>query len=196
MHTWPVTVLTILIVFDSLAWILGVLPTLQYALSHRTLPTLGGIRLLSGPFEALGIESLIVAGLVFVVVSALKLLAAYWIWHVRIDGAVLELILLGLSAIFWYGFALPFGPLGGVAVLVLLALAWKSLTEPVASPDASFHIPYTRDHSQCSRSDYDNREFLDVFDWLGGFGNRGHGPFGFGFHHPVLHYWPTFRHAQ
>ncbi len=128
MRPWPVTVLTIVIVFDSLAWILGVLPTLQYALTHHTLPKVAGIRLLSGPFEALGIEPLIVAGLVFVVVSGLKILAAYWIWHLRIDGAVLELILLGLSAVFWYGFALPFGPVGGVAVLVLLSLAWKSLS--------------------------------------------------------------------
>lgn len=128
MRNWPVTALAIVIVIDSLVWIVGVLPTLKYALVHHSLPTLAGIRLLSGPFETLGIGPLIVAGLVFVVVSALKLLAAFWIWHVKIDGAVLELILLGLSAIFWYGFALPFGPVGGVAQLVLLALAWKSLS--------------------------------------------------------------------
>lgn len=122
-----VTALTVLIIIDSIGWIIGVLPTLQYALTHRTLPTLGGIRLLSGPFEALGIDSLIVAGLAFIVVSGLKLLAAYWLWNARLDGAVLELILLGLSAVFWYGFALPLGPIGGIAQLVLIALAWKSL---------------------------------------------------------------------
>ena len=43
------------------------------------------------------------------------------------DGAVLELILLGLSAIFWYGFALPLGPLLGIIQVVLLILAWRSL---------------------------------------------------------------------
>lgn len=128
MHPWPVIALTIVILFDSLGWIIGVLPTLQYALTHRSLPKLAGITLLSGPFEALGIEPLIVAGLVFVVVSALKVLAAYWIWHFRLDGAVFELILLCLSAIFWYGFALPFGPVGGVLELILLALAWHSLS--------------------------------------------------------------------
>ena len=61
------------------------------------------------------------------VVSGLKLLAAYWLWHARADGAVLALILLGLSAIFWYAFELPFGPLGGVVQIILLALAWGSL---------------------------------------------------------------------
>lgn len=123
-----VTTLAVLIVVDSLAWMLGVLPTLRYALTHRDLPTLAGIRLLSGPFEALGIDGLIVAGLVYVVVSALKLLAAYWVWNVQRDGAVLELILLGLSAIFWYGFALPFGPVAGIPQVILIALVWGSLS--------------------------------------------------------------------
>ncbi|MCA9867283.1 MAG: hypothetical protein KC410_12410 [Anaerolineales bacterium] len=88
---------------------------------------MGGIRFLSGPIEALGIEAVIVTGIVFVVVSGLKLLAAYWLWHARMDGAILELILLGLSALFWYAFELPFGPLGGLISIILLALAWPSL---------------------------------------------------------------------
>ncbi|MBP6017133.1 MAG: hypothetical protein KA586_10475, partial [Candidatus Promineofilum sp.] len=95
---------------------------------HRELPTVGSIRLLSGPIEALGIGAVIVTGIVFVVVSGLKLLAAYWLWHARMDGAILEIILLGLSAIFWYAFELPFGPVGGVALIVLLALVWQSLS--------------------------------------------------------------------
>jgi hypothetical protein len=72
-------------------------------------------------------DALIVAGIVFVVVSGLKIMAAYWLWNSRLDGAVLELILLGLSAIFWYGFALPLGPLGGITQVVLLALVWSTL---------------------------------------------------------------------
>ena len=55
--------------------------TQKYALTHRSLPTLGRIRLLSGPLEALGVETVVAAGLVFVVVSGLKLLAAYWLWY-------------------------------------------------------------------------------------------------------------------
>ena len=128
MQTPLITALTILILIDSLGWTFGVLPVLKYATVHRTLPIVGGIRLMSGPIEALGIEALIVTGIVFVVVSALKLLAAYWIWHGRMDGAILQVILLGLSAIFWYAFALPFGPLLGVIQVVLLALAWQSFS--------------------------------------------------------------------
>ena len=122
-----IRILSIVVAIDAIGWLFGVAPTLYYAFTHRSLPTLAGIRLLSGPFEKLGMENLIVAGIIFCAVSGLKVLAAYWLWNSRMDGAVLELVLLGLSAIFWYGFALPFGPLMGIIQVVLLALAWGSL---------------------------------------------------------------------
>src|SRR5262249_40535245 len=122
MHPPLTTALTVLVCVDGFIWIVGVIPTLYYAFTHRALPRLAGIRLLGGPFEALGIDALIVAGLVYVVVSGLKFLAAYWLWNSRLDGAILELVLLGLSAIFWYGFALPLGPLLGIIQVVLLVL--------------------------------------------------------------------------
>ena len=128
MRTPLVKALTILIVVDGLALALAVLPTLQYAVVHRRLPKVAGIRALSGPFEALGIDAFAVAGLLFVAVSALKLLAAYWIWNSRMDGIVLELILLGLSSVFWYGFALPFPPLVGIAQIILIALSWRTFS--------------------------------------------------------------------
>jgi len=127
MHTSLTTVLSVVVYIDAFGWLIGVIPTLYYAFSHRTLPTVGGIRLLGGPFETLGIEALIVAGIVYVVVSALKIMAAYWLWNSRMDGAVLELILLSLSIVFWYGFALPFGPPLGITQVVLLALVWRTL---------------------------------------------------------------------
>ena len=126
MRTPLVTALTVLIVFDALAWGLGVLPVLRYAMNHHELPTMAGFRALSGPFEALGLNAVVVAGIVFVAISLLKLLAAYWIWNLRMDGPVLELILLVISAIFWYGFALPIGPLFGLPQVVLIALAWRT----------------------------------------------------------------------
>jgi hypothetical protein len=128
LSTTLINVLIVVILIDSLGWAFGVLPVLKYAFTHRTLPTIRGIRLLGGPLEALGIEAVIVTGIVFVVVSGLKLLAAYWIWQARLDGAILELILLGLSAIFWYAFELPLGPASGVIQIVLLALVWNSLS--------------------------------------------------------------------
>jgi hypothetical protein len=111
----------------AFTWTIGTLLPLYYAFTRGSLPRVAGIRLLSGPFERLGMDAFIVAGLVYVVVSGLRLLAAYWLWAGRRDGAVLDLVLVGLSLPFWYGFALPFGPIGGVVEVVLLVFAWSSL---------------------------------------------------------------------
>ena len=120
--------LTFLIIFDSLGWIFGILPPMYYAYKNNSFPTWMGIRLLDGgPFGKLGIQAAILAGIMFIIVSALKLLAAYWVWNFQMDGAVLELILLILSAMFWYGFALPFGPPIDVAQAILFILCWHSL---------------------------------------------------------------------
>jgi len=126
-----VSALVIVVLMDSLGWSIGVLAVLRYALTRNALPVVGGIRLLGGgPLEMLGLGNMVVAGILFVVVSALKILAAYWLWNFKMEGAVLELILLAASAIFWYGFALPFGPIMGFIQLVLLALVWGNLTSP------------------------------------------------------------------
>jgi hypothetical protein len=129
------TALTILIYIDAILGTVGVLLPLSYAFKHRALPRVPLIgRLLSGPFERLGMDAFIVAGLVFVV-SGLKVLAAYWLGQARLDGAVLQLILLSLSAIFWYGFAVPFGPVFGLPQLVLVGdgLEQPALTGCVGS---------------------------------------------------------------
>jgi hypothetical protein len=128
MRTPLQTTISVLFYVDAFMWTIGVVPTLYYAFTYKSLPEVGGIRLMGGPFESLGIDALIVAGLSYVVVSALKILAAYWLWGSRKDGAVLGLILLGLSPIFWYGFALPLGPLLGIAQLVLLIVVWRTLS--------------------------------------------------------------------
>ena len=82
---------------------------------------------MGGPFESLGLDTLIVAGMIYVVVSALMILAAYWLWRSRKDGAVLGLIPSMISPIFWHGFALPLGPLLEIAQFILLMLVWRAL---------------------------------------------------------------------
>jgi hypothetical protein len=120
--------LTYVIIFDSIGWIFGFLPPLYFAYRNHRFPTWMGIKLLDGgPFGKLGIEAAIILGIVFIFVCSLKLLAAYWVWNARMDGAVLEFILLAMSALFWYGFALPFGPPVGIAQIVLFVLCWGSL---------------------------------------------------------------------
>ena len=127
MRNPSVTAVSVLFYFDAFAWGVGVVATLYYAFTYEVLPTVVGIRLMGGPFESLGIDALIVAGIVFVFISALKILAAYWLWCSKREGAVLGLALTWPSVIFWYGFALPLGPPLGIAEIVLLAMVWKTL---------------------------------------------------------------------
>ncbi len=120
-------VLVVHIYLHSVGWAVGSLIALYVLFKRGALPRVGPITLLGGRFESLGTGAFIAAGLVFVVVSALRILAGYWLSLGRLDGAVLELILLGLSAIFWYGFELPLGPISGVVEVVLLVLVWGTL---------------------------------------------------------------------
>jgi hypothetical protein len=127
MRTGQHTALVVLVVVEAAISTFSVLLVLRHAMVHRSLPMVfGAFRALSGPFEALGMDAFIVSGLVFVALSGLKFLSAYWLWNLRPDGAVLQLILLGLSSVFWYGFAVPYGPLLGVPQLILIALLWKT----------------------------------------------------------------------
>lgn len=128
MRTPLSTVLIVLIVLEAAISTFGVAAILRYALENKSLPSFFGMfRMLAGPFEALGMEGLINAGLVFVAVSALKYLSAYWLWDGRQDGAVLQLILLAVSAIYWYGFAVPYGLVLGLPQFVLIGLVWRNL---------------------------------------------------------------------
>ena len=63
------------------------------------------------------------AGVVFVAVLSGRLL-----WTMRRAGAVLNLGLLPVEAVFWIGFALPVPWLFGTARVVLVALAWPELS--------------------------------------------------------------------
>jgi hypothetical protein len=117
------TLLVALVCVEAAISTVGVTAILHHALRHRSLPVVAGrIRLLAGPFEQLGIDALVVAGLVFVSISALKFLAAVWLLSAQMDGAVLQVLLLGVSSIFWYGFAVPYGPVFGIPQLILLAI--------------------------------------------------------------------------
>lgn len=59
LQTPVIKTLSIVVYIDAFMWLVGVIPTLYYAFNHRDLPTLGGVRLMGGPFERLGIASLL-----------------------------------------------------------------------------------------------------------------------------------------
>ena len=73
-------------------------------------PTYGG-----GPFEDVGIETTVPLLVVFLLVCAAELVTGWLLWHRRRGGAVLALALLPVEFAFWIGFALPLGPVLGLA---------------------------------------------------------------------------------
>jgi hypothetical protein len=92
-------------------------------------PTYGG-----GPFEDIGIATTVPLLVLFLLVCAAEAAAGWWLWQHRRAGAVLALALLPAEFAFWIGFALPFGPVAGLARTVLVLLGWPSLRPRRARP--------------------------------------------------------------
>jgi hypothetical protein len=92
-------------------------------------PTYGG-----GPFEDLGIHTTVPLLVGFLVVCAAELVTGWLLWQHRRAGLVLALVLLPVEFAFWLGFALPFGPVTGVARTALVLLAWPSWRRTLANP--------------------------------------------------------------
>ena len=59
--------------------------------------------------------------------------SAWWLWRGRRSGAVVNLALLPIEAIFWLGFAVPIPWLFGIARAVLLAASWASSVSGAAA---------------------------------------------------------------
>jgi hypothetical protein len=119
----------------ALAWAAGLgfgLPCI-YAIWHLAdrgyvwtflgFPTYG-----RGPFEDIGIQTTVPLIVLFLLVCAAELITGSLLWHRRRAGAVLALALLPVEFTFWIGFALPLGPVLGLARAVLVLLAWPSLS--------------------------------------------------------------------
>lgn len=97
------------------------------ALQVRTLPRIGQIRGLAGPFESLGMDAMILLALLFSTINLLYIPAGYWLWKSQRKGGNLGVSLLAPSAAFWWGFALPIPPTVGLLLAGLLVAGWKSL---------------------------------------------------------------------
>lgn len=78
-----------------------------------------------GPFERWGFPTSVALLLGFVVVCAAEVVVGTLLWRGAPTAAWLALALLPVELVFWIGFALPFGPLLGLArsALVVAVLA-------------------------------------------------------------------------
>ena len=101
----------------------GILGAVHLARTHEVwtlmgFPTYGG-----GPFERVGLSSSVPLILAFVVVCAAEVAVGVLLWTDSSHAALLSHLLLPFELVFWIGFALPFGPLLGIARTVAVLLA-------------------------------------------------------------------------
>jgi hypothetical protein len=109
---------------------LSTIPVALYLRKRGTLPTFFGMfEMYGGPWSARVTDTTFVMLLMaFLVVCAVVAWAGWLLWGGSRVGAIFALALLPVEAVFWIGFALPIPWLVGLARVVLIALAWKSLT--------------------------------------------------------------------
>lgn len=108
---------------------LATIPVAIFLLRNRRLPVFAGLfESYGGPWSArLQPRTFALLLMAFLVVTLVAAWAAWLVWNGSKAGAALALVLLPIEAIFWVGFALPIPWLIGVARIVFLAFAWKSL---------------------------------------------------------------------
>jgi hypothetical protein len=87
-----------------------------------------------GPVSDAGLDTSVPLLVAFLLVCVAEVVAGSLLWRLRRAGAVLALGLLPLELASWIGFALPFGPVGGVIRTVLVVVAWPSLRTRPSSP--------------------------------------------------------------
>ena len=108
---------------------LSTIPVAVYLRQRGKLPSFFGMfETYGGPWSARVTDSTFVVLLMaFLVVCAAAAWTGWLLWGGSRLGAILGLALLPVEAVFWIGFALPIPWLLGLARVVLIALAWKSL---------------------------------------------------------------------
>jgi hypothetical protein len=95
---------------------------------HQEIPVIFGFPAYGGgPFERVGIRTSIPLLVGFLLVNVLLVIAGVLLWNGSRGGAILTLALLVPAGVYWWGFALPFGPLLALASTILLAVNWSHL---------------------------------------------------------------------
>ena len=124
-------------------------PVAVFFLTQGRLPSfLGLFDMYGGPWSSRLEPQKFVALLgAFLGVTGVAAWSAWWLWRGRKAGAVLNVALLPVEAIFWLGFALPIPWLVGAARAVLIAIAWRSLPDdhsPGVPSEAKTSAPHAR----------------------------------------------------
>ncbi|QJY47914.1 hypothetical protein [Pseudonocardia broussonetiae] len=104
-------------------------PVAASLLESGQLPSFFGVfRMYAGPWSiGASPSTLVVLTTVFLALTLTAAWAAWLVRHGSRAGAVLAVVLLPVEALFWYGLSLPIPWLLGVARLVLLVAAWRTV---------------------------------------------------------------------
>jgi hypothetical protein len=104
------------------------IPAIRNLLAGRDIPIVMGFPAYGrGPFERTGIPTTVPLLVAFLLVCSLEVVAGLLLWSGSKAGAILALALLPAAATFWWGFALPFGPIFALLSTVLIVIGWGSL---------------------------------------------------------------------
>ena len=104
------------------------LPAMRNLLSGHELPMVLGFKAYGGgPFERHGVNTTVWLLAAFLLVCVAECAAGWLLWNGHTSGAILALAVLPFAAVFWWGFALPFGPLLAAIEVILILLDWRSL---------------------------------------------------------------------
>jgi hypothetical protein len=117
-----------------LLWLNGVgfgvftVPAMLNLLRGRELPIVMGFKAYGGgPFERHGITTTVWLLAAFLLVCVVECVAGWLLWGGHRSGAVLALAVLPFAGLFWWGFALPFGPVFAIPEVALVLLYWRTL---------------------------------------------------------------------
>lgn len=104
-------------------------PAIRELLAGRDVPTVMGFPAYGrGPFERLGVPTSVPLLTLFLLVCVLEVVAGVLLWGGLKSGAILALVLAPAAGVFWWGFALPAGPIFALAWTVLIVANWQGLT--------------------------------------------------------------------
>jgi hypothetical protein len=118
----------VLLWLNGLGFGVFTLPAMGNLLRGQDLPIVMGFKAYGGgPFERHGVNTTVWLLAAFLVVCVLECVAAWSLWSGRRTGAVLALALFPFAGVFWWGFALPFGPVFAVPEIALILHNWRSL---------------------------------------------------------------------
>lgn len=117
----PIRWAAILFFLTGVAEVVFVPQTVAHIARHREHPLVfPGVRGLAGPFDALGIDAVVVLGVLFVALGAIELLVAALLWRSRKLGGALAAVLFVPGLVFWIGFALPGWLIAGPLRMILV----------------------------------------------------------------------------